>query len=309
MKIKELLINLYSDVDSFSIKPRHVERLREALPGTRVILAGNRKEFLERLPEADAAIAWIFRAEWYEQAIKLKELYTPAAGRDWIALDPTGRVITHFGRFHGRIMRESLLAMMLHFNRRIGNSIESKYGKVWNRKPYDDCTPLFSQNVMIVGYGSIGQQMAELLKAFGTRIIGVKRNIAGFENDPFAEQVITFEQLREELPKADHIVLILPSGKETEHLFSLSHFAGMKPGSFLYNLGRGNCYAEEDLVAALRNGPMAGAGLDVFAEEPLPATSPLWEMPNVLVTPHASAICREYIDLYIEEWIEAVRGG
>lgn len=309
MEIKELLINLYSDVDSFSIKPRHVERLREALPDTRVTLVGNRKEFLERLPEADAAIAWIFRAEWYDQATRLKALYTPAAGRDWIALDPTGRVKTHFGRFHGRIMRESLLAMMLHFNRRVRNSIESQSSKAWNRKPYDDCTPLFSQNVMIVGYGSIGQQMAELLKAFGTRIIGVKRNIAGFENDQFAERVITFDQMREELPKADHVVLILPSGKDTEHLFSSSHFAGMKPGSFLYNLGRGNCYAEEDLLAALKSGPMAGAGLDVFAEEPLPATSLLWELPNVLITPHASAICREYIDLFIEEWIGTVREG
>jgi len=308
MEIKELLINLYSDVDSFSIKPRHLERLREAIPDTRVTLAGNRKEFLERLPEADAAIAWIFRAEWYEQAARLKNLYTPAAGHDWVAIDPAGRVATHFGRFHGRIMRESLLAMMLHFNRRVGSSIESQSAKSWNRKPYDDCTPLFSQNVMIVGYGSIGRQMAELLKAFGTRIVGVKRSIAGFENDPFAERVITFDQMPEELPRADHVVLILPGGKETEHLFGASHFAAMKPGSFLYNLGRGNCYAEEDLVAALKNGPLAGAGLDVFAEEPLSATSLLWEMPNILITPHSSAICREYIDLFVEEWITAVKG-
>jgi phosphoglycerate dehydrogenase-like enzyme len=81
----------------------------------------------------------------------------------------------------------------------------------------------------------------------------------------------------------------------------------MKPGACLYNLGRGNCCREEDLVIALRNGPLAGAGLDVFAEEPLPPASPLWKLPNVLITPHSSAISREYIDLFIQEWIGILR--
>lgn len=81
----------------------------------------------------------------------------------------------------------------------------------------------------------------------------------------------------------------------------------MKPGAYLYNLGRGNCYREEDLLAALKKGPLAGAGLDVFAEEPLPPTSALWEQPNVLITPHSSAISREYIELFIHEWAEILR--
>ncbi len=145
------------------------------------------------------------------------------------------------------------------------------------------------------------------MQAFGARITGVKRNTAGFENDPSAERVVTFAELNEELPLADHVVLMLPGGPETDNLFTREHFDRMKPGSYLYNLGRGNCYREEDLVAALTNGPLAGAGLDVFHEEPLPTSSPLWELPNALITPHTSAISREHLDLYVEEWIETVR--
>ena len=119
--------------------------------------------------------------------------------------------------------------------------------------------------------------------------------------------MITFDRLEEELPCADHVVLLLPGGRATDGIFTERHFNAMKPGAFLYNLGRGNCYREEDLITALKNGTIAGAGLDVFAEEPLPADSPLWEQPNVLITPHSSAISREYIDLFIREWLETLR--
>jgi phosphoglycerate dehydrogenase-like enzyme len=151
--------------------------------------------------------------------------------------------------------------------------------------------------------------MAELLKALGAQVTGVKRSTVGFENDPSAGRVVTFAKLNEELPMADHVVLVLPGGLETDELFTGQHFDRMKPGSYLYNLGRGNCYREELLVRALMNGPLAGAGLDVFHEEPLPTSSPLWKLPNALITPHASAISREYLDLYIEEWVETVRSN
>jgi D-2-hydroxyacid dehydrogenase (NADP+) len=212
-----------------------------------------------------------------------------------------------YGQFHGRIMRESLLAMMLYFNRRLALASENRKQKIWDRRIYDGSSSLFSQHVLIVGYGAIGRQMAEVLKAFGARITGVKRSTAGFENDPSAERVITFDRMNEALPMADHVVFVLPGGPETYDLFTRQHFDLMKPGSCLYNLGRGNCYREEDLVHALINGPLAGAGLDVFREEPLSLSSPLWELPNVLVTPHASAISSEYLDLFIEEWVENVR--
>jgi len=309
MKNRRLLVNLRNEVDAFSIRPRHLERIREAFPGISLVEATCREEFKAGLPGAEWLMTWVFRPEWYAGTPKLEAVFTPAAGHDWAPPDPSGRVKNFYGHFHGRIMRESLLAMMLYFNRRLAQVTENRKEKVWDRRIYDGASSLFSQRVVIVGYGAVGRQMAELLKAFGARITGVKRSTAGFESDPSADRVVTFDKLNEELPNADHVVLMLPGGSETDELFTSRHFALMKPGSYLYNLGRGNCYREEDLAHALVNGPLAGAGLDVFREEPLPPSSPLWKLPNALITPHASAISREYLDLYIEEWIEIVRNS
>jgi len=309
MITRDILVNLKNEVDSFSIKSRHLERICEAFPGIRLIEAASREDFKARLPNAVWLMTWVFRPEWYEKAPKLEAVFTPAAGNDWVPPDPSGRVKNFYGHFHGRIMRESLLAMMLYFNRRLDPASDNRKKKIWDRRIYDGAFSLFSQQVLIVGYGAIGRQMAELLKAFGARITGVKRSTAGFENDPSAARVVTFDRLNEALPMADHVVLALPGGPETDDLFTEQHFDLMKPGSYLYNLGRGNCYREENLVCALKNGPLAGAGLDVFPEEPLPPSSPLWTLPNALITPHASAISLEYLDLYIEEWIETVRNN
>jgi phosphoglycerate dehydrogenase-like enzyme len=295
-------------VGPFSIQPRHLERIRVQFPGLEVVNASGREDFLQKLPEADWVMTWFFRPEWYERAPRLKAVFTPAAGKDWVIPDPSGRVTSYYGRFHGRIMRETLLAMILHFNRRIDATAENQKNRKWDVNAYDRCSSLFRQDVVIVGYGSIGSQMAQLLKAFGARITGVKRNTAGFESDPYADRVVTFDLLDEILPTADHVVFILPGGKGTDGIFERRHFDLMKPGSHLFNLGRGNCYDEDDLVRALREGPLAGAGLDVFREEPLPESSVLWELPNVLIMPHSSAVAVEYLDLYLDEWIETARG-
>lgn len=307
MKISNLLIHLHNSVDAFSLKQRQVELIGELLPDARIIVAEGNHDFLEKLPEADCVLAWEFKSAWYADAPKLKVLFTPAAGHDWVDIDPAGRVKTFYGSFHGRIMRESLLSMMLHFNRHIGTSLANQKERIWGRFGYNDCAALFSQRVLIVGFGALGQSMAELLKAFGAKITAVKRDTIGFEDNPNVDRMVTFDKLEEELPDADHVVFVLPGGAETNAIFTARHFNAMKPGAYLYNLGRGNCYREEDLLIALKNGPLAGAGLDVFAEEPLAPASLLWEQPNVLITPHSSAISREYIDLFIQEWVDILR--
>ncbi len=304
MKINNLLIHLHNNVGAFSLNPRHIDQIRAALPEVRITVAEGTRNFLEKLLAAECALVWGFKAEWYDAAPRLKLLFTPAAGHDWVAEDPSGRVQTHYGSFHGRIMRESLLSMILYFNRQLGRSRTDQHNKNWGRLEYSSCSALFSQRVMIVGCGAIGQSLAELLKAFGATITGVRRTMAGTGSMPNIDRLTSFDQLEEELPHADHVVLLLPGDSSTDGIFTARHFNAMKSGAYLYNLGRGNCYHEDELVNALQNGPLAGAGLDVFAEEPLPATSLLWELPNVLTTPHSSAISKEYIDLFIQEWLE-----
>ncbi|MDK9717859.1 MAG: D-2-hydroxyacid dehydrogenase [Trichlorobacter sp.] len=307
MNITNLLINLQNkSVAAFSGAERHIRYIQEALPGCTITVAEGKTEFLEKLPAAEVALVWSFKPEWYALAPKLKAVFTPAAGHDWVAEDPTGRVQTFYGSFHGRIMRESLLSMMLYFNRRIGASVEDQKQSVWGRDDYSSCVGLFSQQVLIIGCGALGTSMAELLKAFGARVTGVRRTVPD-ELPPCIDSMTTFDRLEEELPHADHLVLLLPGEKETDGIFTAQHFAAMKPGAFLYNLGRGNCYQEQDLLTALTQGPLAGAGLDVFAHEPLASASPLWKQRNVLITPHSSAVSWEYIDLFIQEWLERLR--
>lgn len=307
MKIRKLLINLKNPVDAFSIKPEQLQSIRRALPETDIMVTEDNAVFREKLAEVDCVLAWVFKPGWYAEAPQLQAVYTPAAGHDWVAADPAGRVKTYYGRYHGKIMRESLLSMMLYFNRNIPKSLKDQGKRFWGRFGYNDCTCLFSQQVLIVGFGSLGQSMAELLKAFGATVVAVKRNTAGFENHPHADRVVTFDRLEQELPQADHVVLVLPGGKDTEGIITANHFKSLKPGAYLYNLGRGSCYREEDLIAALQGDRLAGAGLDVFAQEPLPESSPLWDLPNVLLTPHSSAISREYLDLFIDEWLASLK--
>ncbi|ACM19298.1 D-isomer-specific 2-hydroxyacid dehydrogenase, NAD-dependent [Geotalea daltonii FRC-32] len=306
MNIHNILIHLQNTVDAFSFKPRHLDQLRQALPHIPITVASDTKDFMERLPEAECVLVWHFKAPWYDKAPKLKMVFTPAAGHDWVDEDPSGRVKTHYGSFHGRIMRESLLSMMLYFNRRMGKSLDDQKNRVWGRLGYNDCTALFRQQVLIVGLGALGESMAELLKAFGAGVTGVKRRVEGFAAPLAVDRVIPFGRLEEALPHADHVVLLLPGGAETDGIFTTRHFDAMKPGACLYNLGRGNCYREEDLLHALHDGPLAGAGLDVFAVEPLAPDSLLWHEPDILITPHSSAISQEYIDLFIEELLEAL---
>lgn len=303
MKLSNLLINLKNPIDAFSATPAQIERIRQALPETEILQAASKDQFLELLPRAEYGLVWNFKAAWYQQAPNLKALFTPAAGKDWMEPDPSGRVCTFYGSFHGRIMGESLLSMMLWFSRSLGQSMQDQQQKHWGRNSYSPNQALFGRRALIIGCGSLGVSCAGLLKAFGMQVVGVRRTVMTTP-PPGIDRMVTFEQLSEELPRADHVVLLLPGGPETEGIITAEHFRLMKPGSYLYNLGRGNCYQEADLLAALQQGPLAGAGLDVFAEEPLPASSALWEQPNLLITPHSSAISREYLDLFVDEWLQ-----
>jgi phosphoglycerate dehydrogenase-like enzyme len=228
-------------------------------------------------------------------------MYTPAAGHNWAKKDPANKVPSYYGSFHGKIMAESLLSMILYFNRRIPQTIDNQHKKLWDRSIFDNTATLGSQQILIVGYGNIGREVARILKFFGSKIIAVKRDISTAKNDANIDNAITFEQIDTVLNSTDHIVFILPDDTNTDNIFTDKHFAKLKPGACLYNIGRGNCYKEVDLINALKNGNMFGAGLDVFAKEPLSQDSELWTLDNVLITPHSSAISDEYLDYYISE--------
>lgn len=292
---------LKSPVDAFTVTETHLEPLRRAFPEWRFENCVSREAFIEKLAAADAVITWTFKAEWYALAPRLTAVFTPAAGREWIAADPSSRVRHLFGHFHGTIMRESLLWMMLHFTRAMSKPLEQHHAHVWERNGLSSSRLLTGKRVLIIGYGAIGKQCGRMLSALGCTVVGAGRQ--AHQSDGNAEKIISFTDIKTELPLADHVVFILPGGSDTDGIFTREHFEAMRSDAYLYNIGRGNCYREEELVRALESGIIAGAGLDVFGEEPLSPLSRLWNLPNVLLLPHASAICREYMPYYIEELI------
>jgi phosphoglycerate dehydrogenase-like enzyme len=300
----KLAVFLHSEVGCFSLNEAQEKRLRESLKDWDGAVVRNRDDFLRVLPEAEAVATWSFKAEWYARAPRLKALFTPAAGKDWVEADPAGRITTRHGAFHGNIMSETLLAMILYFGRRLDAAKALQERSAWDREPFHSTSVMSRQTVVIVGYGEIGRHCARLLKPFGCRVVGVKRSPLP-DQKGLADELVSYSGLETALKDADHVALILPS--EARGAITAKHFGAMKRGAYLYNIGRGTCYDESELVRALTDGMLAGAGLDVFATEPLPKDSPLWSLQNVLILPHASAMAKEYLDFYLNELIPGIK--
>jgi len=204
-------------------------------------------------------------------------------------------------------MAESLLGMILYFNRKFSTLLVNQSRHIWDRDVLSDTNRLGSQTVILIGYGNIARECARVLKVFGCRIIGVKHSPYNSLLDKDADTILHPNHLKEILPECDHIVTILPGTRENDGILSREYFSLMKKGAFFYNIGRANCYKEPDLLWALDEKILAGAGLDVFATEPIPHTSTLWDKPEILIMPHGSALCKEYIPMFIQEMIPKMR--
>ncbi|HEV8246520.1 MAG TPA: D-2-hydroxyacid dehydrogenase [Polyangiaceae bacterium] len=295
----KVVLRLENGVRAFALQPEQLSALRERFPAHEFVYTPSPEDFLAQLPSAQAALVWDFEADWYALAPALEFVATPAAGRERVAPDPTARVRTLHGAFHGKIMAESLLAMMLFFSRRLNVALRDRQSKRYERDQFSNTRRLLGQQAVIVGYGPLGRECAARLKALGLRVAGLKRN-PNVDPKP-ADAVMPMSMFSRMLEQADHVVVTLPSDTGTDHLFDDSAFRSMRSSAYFYNLGRGNAVDERALVQALERGQIAGAFLDVFEREPLPQDSPLWSAPHLEFFPHASAISREYLDLWIDE--------
>jgi phosphoglycerate dehydrogenase-like enzyme len=295
----KVLVWLEHRIAAFAVKPAQLAALERRHPHLDVQVVRSEPELLAALPEAEAALVWSFSAAWYARGPKLRFVATPAAGREKLEPDPSGRVRAVHGHFHGKIMAESLLAMVLHFSRRIDVAVAARAARRYEREAYDGSRRLAGQQALVIGYGPLGRECARLLKAFGMRVVGLKRR-PDVEPSP-ADQVLGIERLHEQLPEADHVILTLPGDTGTDHLIGAQELALLRPSASLYNIGRGNALDERALLRALETEKLAHAFLDVFEQEPLPDDSPLWTAKNLALMPHASAISREYLDLWFEE--------
>jgi phosphoglycerate dehydrogenase-like enzyme len=215
----------------------------------------------------------------------LKWVHTGAAGVDhpvWAQLVDKGAVLTT-GHGQALCIAEYVLAEVLASFQRITERRAEQAARRWTRLPFRE---IAGTNWLIVGFGAIGQDVAARAKAFGAKIVGVRRSGAP---DPLAEHMGRLSDVKRLLPAADVVVLATPLNSETKGMADAGFFAAMKSGSVLVNVGRGDLVDEPALLAALAAGLPERAILDVFHDEPLKDDSPFWEHPKVSLTPHASA--------------------
>ncbi|MEM7364890.1 MAG: NAD(P)-dependent oxidoreductase [Pseudomonadota bacterium] len=255
------------------------------------------ESLLAAADRADHVLTWDFDSGWYSQFPKLKIVFTPAAGDDWARPDPSGRVPVSHGSYHGELMCESVLSAILFMNHRMPQMIRNFARREWDRTTQGESRLLSRQSVLIVGYGHIGEICAEVLTPHVREVIGVRRRPDQSEEAEI--RVYGMSELVDLLPLADHVVMLLPGGRDTDQFMNAERLARMKGGAFIYNFGRGNSLTTKDLLPQLDH--LGGAFLDVTEEEPLPQDSPLWRQDNVFITPHSSAIFEDYRRLFIEE--------
>ncbi len=299
MNIKTLHILLKTEDPLFSFTPEDFEPLRQAHPEVELVFLEGNDQLLSTLPTVEYLDTWYFESEWFEHASQLNEIFTPAAGKEYVKTHP--RVTVNFGTFHGELMAETTLGLILNFTLRLREFHSQQDERTWQRLPL---RRLNNQTALILGYGSIGRVCGQLLAQYGMNVIGVKRQP---ESDSDEEvQLIPISQLEEHLPLADHVISFLPRDESTKNFISTKHLGLMSRSAYLYNLGRGTTIDEIALLNALEQDDLAGAALDVTAIEPLPEDSPLWQNPRVVLLPHTSAYFEEYRHAHVMELTEHI---
>jgi phosphoglycerate dehydrogenase-like enzyme len=204
----------------------------------------------------------------------------------------SGVIVTTAAGIHAEIISEYVFGSMLMFNWNWPQMVRLQDARVWARSSawYRlGGRELAAQTLGIIGLGHIGRRVAQLGHAFGMRVLGTRRSIHNTgELEPDVDQSYLPEQLHEMLRQSDYVVISVPLTRETEKLIGEDELRVMRDTAYLLNIARGRVIDERALILALREGSIAGAGLDVTEEEPLPSDSPLYSMPNVILTPHIS---------------------
>jgi len=215
--------------------------------------------------------------------------------------------LTNFSGVAAPAIAEHVLALMLAFARGLPALGRRQAAHTWLDN-HDETPPTFElagQTLGIAGLGDIGEELAQRAHALGMRVLATNRDAGA--PPPGVERVLPSEDLPTLLDASDHLALCLPLTRSTEHLIGREQLAAMKNSAYLYNVGRGELVDQDALVAALRDGAIAGAGLDVASPEPLPAGSPLWALPNVLITGHTAGQTPLYWERGITLLIDNVR--
>ena len=285
--------------------------LRQNVPGIQVNVASSVGEAMEMIGEADAAFGNI-APELFERADKLRWVACPQAGPRagyyHQALIDSDVVVTNTRDIYNDHISNHIMAYVLAFARGLHTYIRRQMDSNW--QPGEPIVNLPDATAVVVGVGGIGGETARLCSEFGIHVIGVDPRVP--EPPPGVAELVRPDALDDALSRADFVIVTVPETPETQRMFNLDRFRRMKSSAYFINIGRGATVALDDLTAALEAGDIGGAALDVFEIEPLPSDHPLWQMPNVITTPHCAGtgpyLDDRRTDLFIENCIRFGQG-
>jgi phosphoglycerate dehydrogenase-like enzyme len=289
-------------VSTYRFTPTSLQLLQDAA-STEVSCVSSQEELLAQLPETEVLCSFSIPDKWQELAPKLRWLQYPGAGVDGLRasglLDSKSQVVvTTATGIHAVTISEYVFGSMLMFNWNWSQMVRLQDAHVWAKSAgwYSlGGRELAGQSLGVVGMGSIGRRIAQVGRAFGMRVLGMRRSFSGEQpSDPDLDQGYPPERLHELLGQSDYVVLAVPLTAQTEHFIGEAELRAMKPNAYLVNIARGHVIEEQALIRALREGWIAGAGLDVAEIEPLPSNSPLYSLPNVILTPHIAGVSVHY---------------
>ena len=276
-------------------------------------------ELKARIAEADVLLcSGLWRNELIAQAPRLAFIQSISAGTDQYSRDALAAAGIRVASAQGvneRAVAEHAIALILAMARQIPQARDNQAAHKWRGMTGEIARredELGGKTLLIVGMGRIGSRLAALARAFDMRVIAIKRDPSTGAGTAAAHKVLGQDGLPAALAEADFVVLTCPLTTQTENLIDAKALARMKPSAYLVNVARGKVVNEPALVEALQSGRIAGAALDCVWEEPLPAGSALWGVPNVLITPHTAGETRRYednvIDLLLENLARLHRG-
>src|SRR5690625_1233524 len=270
------------------------EQLGAALPEASITFAGSAAE----VPEGasfDAVIAptlpWL--AEALARLADYRWIHFLSAGVEKIwamDFDKTRPVMTKSSGVHGAPMSEYAIGAMLHFTKQFGRFHDQARRAEWQRTWLDELT---GKQLTVLGLGHIGQSLVRRAKAFDMIVAGTLKHLRPVEH---VDRVVALENIDSELAVTDFLVCCLPLTEDTRGLVNAKLLSKLKPGAVLIDISRGGVVKSEAVIAALDNGILKGAALDVFELQPLPANSPLWKRDDVLITPHVSGTTPHYLE-------------
>jgi phosphoglycerate dehydrogenase-like enzyme len=241
------------------------------------------KPSADQLARTEALMAGAVPAGVLPSMPKLRWAQAMSAGVEgWLALPdlPPGLTLTCARGTHTESMPENIMAALFYVAKPVATAVDNQKRAKW---VHTVPQPLTGKTLGILGLGAIGQQVARLASAFGMRVIGTRRRPVPMEH---VAEILPSDRTDEVLAQSDFVLLLLPATPDTDNLIDAQRLAKMKPGAWLLNFGRGHLIKDDDLIAAAKAKKIAGAVLDVFRQEPLPAEHPFWSAEGIVVLPH-----------------------